>query len=353
MDCFYASVEQRDDPSLNDMPVAVGGTPDSRGVVAACNYEARIFGVHSAMPAAQARKRCPELVFIKPRMDAYRQESVRIKQIFHEYTEMIEPLSLDEAFLDVTDCEIHQGSATYIAQAIRHRIYQETQLTASAGVANNKFLAKIASDWNKPNGIFVVPPESVDLFVRRLPVKRIHGVGRVTSRKLADMGIELCEDLRSYSVTDLTQQFGKFGQRLYELSRGVDERPVNPDGVRKSISVESTYSEDLKSLDECIHKLPDLLSDLNRRIGIKRSHGLVRKLYAKMKFSDFKSTTVERISPCTDLPLLEKLFEEAWQRNDNNVRLLGVGVRLKEVESIVQEMEQLELALRQKRLEFM
>ena len=352
MDCFYASVEQRDDPSLDGMPVAVGGTPDSRGVVAACNYEARIFGVHSAMSAAQARKLCPELVFIKPRMDVYRQESVRIKQIFHEYTEAIEPLSLDEAFLDVTDCEIHQGSATYIAQAIRHRIFQQTQLTASAGVASNKFLAKIASDWNKPNGIFVVPPESIDLFVRRLPVKKIHGVGRVTARKLADMGVELCEDLRSYSVTDLSQQFGRFGQRLFDLSRGIDERPVNPDGQRKSISVEYTYNEDLRSLEECLLKLPELLSDLNKRIGTKRSHGLVRKLYVKMKFSDFKTTTVERISPCTDLPLLDKLFKEAWQRNENNVRLLGIGVRLKEVESIALEMEQLELALRHKRMEF-
>jgi len=348
MDCFYAAIEQRDDPSLMRMPVAVGGTPDSRGVVAACNYEARLYGVHSAMAASQARKLCPELVFIKPRMDVYRQESKQIRKIFHEYTDLVEPLSLDEAFLDVSDCQIHQGSATYIAQAIRHRIYKKTGLRASAGVANNKFLAKIASDWNKPDGLFVITPDNIENFVRRLPVKRIFGVGRVTSRKLADMGIVLCEDLRQYTVVELTQHFGKFGQRLYELSRGIDNRPVTIDGQRKSISVEYTYNTDLLSIDECLTKLPELLVDLDGRIGKNRCHGLIRKLYAKMKFSDFKSTTVERNSPCTDLALLEKLFKEAWQRNSNNVRLLGIGVRLKDVESIVMDMEQLELSLRQK-----
>jgi len=350
MDCFYAAIEQRDDPRLKSMPVAVGGTPDSRGVVAACNYEARLFGVHSAMSASQARHLCPELIFIKPRMDVYRQESKKIRQIFHEYTEIIEPLSLDEAFLDVSDCQIYQGSATYIAQAIRHRILQKTRLTASAGVAANKFLAKIASDWEKPDGLYVITPEKIDNFVRRLPVKRIHGVGRVTARKLADMGIVLCEDLREYSVAELSLQFGKFGQRLYELSRGIDDRTVNPDGQRKSISVEYTYDTDLQTVDECLAKLPELLADLDKRVGKSRSHGLIRKLYVKVKFADFKTTTVERNSPCTELALLEKLLTEAWQRNDNSVRLLGIGIRLKEVESVISEMEQLELALRQKRM---
>jgi len=348
MDCFYAAIEQRDDPGLKGMPVAVGGTPDSRGVVAACNYEARLYGVHSAMAASQARKLCPELIFIKPRMEAYREESTHIRKIFHEYTDLVEPLSLDEAFLDVSECQIHQGSATYIAQAIRHRIFKKTGLKASAGVAANKYLAKIASDWDKPDGLFVITPENVDNFVRRLPVKRIFGVGRVTTRKLADMGIVYCEDLRSYSVIDLTQQFGKFGKRLYELARGIDDRAVSPDGQRKSISVENTYGSDLQSPEECILKLPELLKDLDNRIKNNCSHGLIRKLYAKMKFSDFKSTTIERNSPCTDQPLLERLFQEAWQRNPNNVRLLGIGVRLKDVESIVTDMEQLELALKQK-----
>jgi len=350
MDCFYAAIEQRDDPGLKGMPVAVGGTPDSRGVVAACNYEARLFGVHSAISAAQARKLCPELIFIKPRMDVYRDESIQIKKIFHQYTELIEPLSLDEAFLDVSDCQIHQGSATYIAQAIRHRIFQNTNLTASAGVAGNKFLAKIASDWKKPNGLYVIPPDSIDNFVRRLPVKKIHGVGRVTARKLADMGIELCEDLRKYSIADLTQHFGIFGQRLYELCRGIDDRAVNPDGQRKSISIEYTYDEDLQTVEECLEKLPELLTELNTRVGKNRCHGLVRKLFVKIKFSDFTTTTVERSSPCTDISLLEKLIVEAWLRNGNHVRLIGIGVRLKEVESVVSEMEQLELALRRKRL---
>lgn len=348
MDCFYAAIEQRDDPGLKGMPVAVGGTPDSRGVVAACNYEARRFGVHSAMPAAQARKLCPEIIFIKPRMDIYRQESAKIREIFHQYTDLVEPLSLDEAFLDVSQCEMHQGSATYIAQAIKHRIFKQTHLRASAGVAENKFLAKIASDWDKPDGLYVITPESRDIFVRRLPVKRIFGVGRVTARKLADMGVAFCEDLRQYSVPELTEHFGKFGQRLYDLARGVDDRPVVADSKRKSISVEYTYERDLQSLEECLAKLPALLEDLDSRITKKRCHRLIRKLHVKMKFSDFKTTSVERISPCTDRALLERLIEEAWQRNPNPVRLLGVGVRLKEVESVVADMEQLELALRQK-----
>ena len=349
MDCFYAAIEERDDPGLRGMPIAVGGTPDSRGVVAACNYEARRFGIHSAMASSQARKLCRELVFIKPRMDVYQQVSQEIRKVFYEYTDLIEPLSLDEAFLDVTESHIHQGSATYIAQAIRHRIYQKTELRASAGVAANKFLAKIASDWNKPDGLFVVSPDNSDNFVRRLPVKRIFGVGRVTARKLADMGIELCEDLRAYSVEELSLQFGRFGKRLYELSRGIDDRPVSNDGARKSISVESTYSSDLISVDECLAKLPELLKSLNQRISKKRSHGLIRKLHVKMKFSDFQSTTVERNSPCTDLPLLEKLMREGWERNSNDVRLIGIGVRLKEVNSILSEMQQLELALKQER----
>ena len=349
MDCFYAAIEERDDSGLRGMPIAVGGSPDSRGVVAACNYEARRFGIHSAMASAHARKLCREIVFIKPRMDVYQQVSQEIRKVFYEYTDIIEPLSLDEAFLDVTESDIHQGSATYIAQAIRHRIYQKTQLTASAGVAENKFLAKIASDWRKPDGLFVILPDDRDNFVRRLPVKLIFGVGRVTARKLADMGIELCEDLRAYSIEELTIAFGRFGKRLYELSRGIDDRPVSNDGARKSISVESTYSADLTSVDECIAKLAELLKSLNQRIGKKRSHGLIRKLHVKLKFSDFQSTTIERNSPCTDLPLLERLIREGWERNKHDVRLIGIGVKLKEVNSIVSEMEQLELALKQKR----
>jgi len=230
----------------------------------------------------------------------------------------------------------------------RHQIYQTTGLTASAGVAGNKFLAKIASDWEKPDGIFVISPENSHNFVRRLPVKRIHGVGRVTTRKLADMGIELCDDLTKYSVQELTDYFGVFGKRLYELGRGIDERPVVSDGKRKSISVEYTYNNDLQSVEECLAKLPTLLTELDARVAKKRSHRLVRKLVVKMKFSDFKATSVERNSPCTDLPLLEHLIREAWQRSTKNVRLLGIGVRLKETESVISDMQQLELTLRHK-----
>ncbi len=350
MDCFYAAIEQRDDPALKGAAIAVGGTPDSRGVVAACNYEARLYGVHSAMAAAQARRKCPELIFIKPRMDIYRSVSKEIHKIFAEFTDLVEPLSLDEAYLDVSDSGLYQGSATYIAQAIRNQIFQKIHLTASAGVAGNKFLAKIASDWQKPNGLFVVSPDNCDNFVRRLPVKRIPGVGRVTARKMADMGIKLCDDLRKFNVPELTEIFGVFGKRLFDLCRGIDERVVVSDGKRKSISVENTYNNDLQNVESCISKLPGLLSELDTRIASKKCHGMVRKLSVKMKFTDFKTTTVERNSPCTDYSLLEKLIKEAWQRSELAVRLMGIGIRLKETESVVSDMQQLELALRQQQI---
>lgn len=350
MDCFYAAIEERDDQNLRGMPVAVGGTPDSRGVVAACNYEARRFGVHSAMAASQARRLCSDLIFIKPRMDVYRKESQVIRKVFQQFTDKIEPLSLDEAFLDVSESQLYQGSATYLAQAIKHQIFDKTNLRASAGVAANKFLAKIASDWKKPNGLFVIPPEDTENFVRRLPVKKIHGVGRVTSRRLADMGINVCEDLREYSIYQLTEHFGVFGKRLYELSRGIDDREVNSDSRRKSISVESTYEFDLESLDECLAKLQGLMDNLSQRVAKSRSHSLIRKLSVKMKFSNFSSTSVERISPCIDQHLLCTLFKEAWSRSPNSVRLLGIGVRLKDSESITSDMKQLELSLKQNAL---
>ena len=255
----------RDDPRLQGRPVAVGGSVDRRGVIATCNYEARSWGVHSAMPSARALKLCPDLVILKPRMDAYKAASRQIHSILHDYTDCIEPLSLDEAFLDVTDCTSCSGSATLIAKEIRSRVWQELRLVVSAGVAPNKFLAKIASDWRKPNGLFVITPDQVDDFVLSLPVKKLHGVGKVTAAKLAAMGINDCAQLREHSPLALAKAFGSFGERLWSLARGIDDRPVQPFSRRQSISVEHTFDKDLPDLAACLEQLPSLLEDLTRR----------------------------------------------------------------------------------------
>ncbi len=228
-DCFYAAIEMRDDPSLASRPLAVGGAADRRGVIATCNYEARAYGVRSAMASAHALKLCPDLLILRPRMDAYREASRAIHEIFRSYTELIEPLSLDEAYLDVSDCRHFSGSATRIAQDIRRRVWEQLRITVSAGVAPNKFLAKIASDWKKPDGLFVITPDQVEDFVEGLPVDRLHGVGRVTAEKLKRLGIHDCGHLRQWSRVELLREFGVFGERLYSLARGIDQRPVSTD----------------------------------------------------------------------------------------------------------------------------
>src|SRR5688572_8550149 len=237
-DCFYAAIEMRDNPALREVPLAVGGRPDQRGVVATCNYEARRYGIHSAMATAQALKLCPHLVVIPPAMDKYRAASKQILAIYHDYTDLVEPLSLDEAYLDVSESTHCKGSATLIAQEIRQRIFATVGITASAGVAPNKFVAKIASDWHKPDGLCLVRPDEVDAFVAALPVKKLHGVGKVTAAKLNKLGAETCGDLRSWTLADLEQHFGRFGTRLHDLCRGIDEREVSTSRERKSISTE-------------------------------------------------------------------------------------------------------------------
>ncbi len=238
MDCFYAAIEMRDFPEIASMPVAVGGSPNQRGVISTCNYVARKFGVHSAMATANALRICPSLVIQPTRMDVYREESHHIRAIFAEYTHKIEPLSLDEAYLDVTGSHQHQGSASWIAEAIRERIYQTRNLTASAGIAPNKSLAKIASDWHKPNGQMVIPPERVEAFMQELPVRKLFGVGPVMEMRLKMLGIQTCGELQARSKVELIKHFGSMGTRLYELSRGIDAREVISERVRKSISVE-------------------------------------------------------------------------------------------------------------------
>lgn len=326
-DCFYASVEMRDDPSLRDKPVAVGGRPESRGVVATCNYAARAFGVRSAMASSQALKRCPTLVLLPPRFEVYRAVSRQIHAIYADYATLIEPLSLDEAYLDVSASPHHQGSASRIAAEIRARIAAEVGITASAGIAANKFIAKVASDWNKPNGQFVVRPRDADAFVAALPVGKLFGVGKVTAAKLNELGAQTCADLRDWPLAKLVQHFGRFGQRLFELCRGIDERPVSNDQPRRSLSVETTYVRDLADLAACWTELQALIDDLHQRQGKARDAGRPHKAFVKLRFDDFSHTTVECISSAPDASIWQALLQEGWQRRQRPVRLLGVGFR--------------------------
>lgn len=344
-DAFYASIEMRDNPGLSTRPVAVGGLPERRGVVATCNYHARRFGVCSAMSSAQALRLCPELKIIPPRFSVYREVSARAHDIFQQYTDQIEPLSLDEAYLDVTGSLHCRGSATLIAQEIRREIAQKLQVTVSAGVAPNKFLAKIASDWNKPDGLFVITPAQVEDFLFDLPVKKIHGVGRVTAGKLQQKGIMTCGQLRHYSILELSRWFGSFGERLWELARGHDDREVQTSRRRKSLSVERTYELDLVGLEAALAQLEPLLKELQERFRPIESEYRVYKHCVKVKFADFTQTTFEESPPATGEALDEhfaRLLAGAWERGGRAVRLLGVGVRLIDLRE-AQVLEQLEL----------
>jgi DNA polymerase-4 len=335
-DCFYAAVEMRDNPALRDLPVAVGGRADQRGVVATCNYEARRYGIHSAMPTAQALKLCPDLVVLPPAMEKYRIASRQILAIYGDYTDLVEPLSLDEAYLDVTDSPHCKGSATLIAQEIRARIFATVGITASAGVAPNKFVAKIASDWNKPDGLFLVRPNEVDAFVAALPVKKLFGVGKVTAAKLNGLGVQTCADLRSWTMLELQHHFGSFGARLHDLCRGIDKRDVSSSRERKSVSVEETYTPDVPDLKACLALLPELHENLQARIGRCGAQKNVAKLFVKLRFANFTQTTVECVGREPALAQLEKLMETGFARGNQPVRLLGVGVRLGEAASLEQ-----------------
>ncbi|MFT5598652.1 MAG: DNA polymerase-4 [Gammaproteobacteria bacterium] len=330
-DCFYAAVEVRDNPALKGLPIAVGGSADRRGVIATASYEARQFGIHSAMASATALKRCPQLVLVPGRMAAYREASRQMRDIFSEYTDLIEPLSLDEAFLDVSGCERCKGSATLIASEIRQRIADTVGITVSAGIAPNKFIAKVASDWHKPNGQCVVTPKQVGEFLENLPVKKIWGVGKVTAARLEKKGIKSCADVRQYSLFEFIQMFGNFGEHIYKLAHGEDNRPVVSQWRRKSISVENTYAQDLPDLTNCIEKLPELIAELKKRMQNLDADYSIQNSFLKIKFSDFTQTTIERQDSKPDLVDISSLCEEAWLRKKSPVRLLGIGVKLNDL----------------------
>lgn len=329
MDCFFAAVEVRENPQLKGKPVAVGGQPNTRGVVAACNYEARKYGVHSAMPMSRAFQLCPMLTSTPVHMDLYKSVSEEIHSIFQEYTDLIEPLSLDEAYLDVTDSELCQGSATLIAEEIRQRIFESQRLTASAGIAPNKFLAKVGSDWNKPNGQKVIVPDDVEDFVKDLPVTAISGVGKVTAKKMASYDLSTCGDLNELGVEKLNQYFGSFGETLYQYSLGIDHRPVSNHWVRKSLSVEDTFSKDLPDLDACLGEVPRIYQELLKRLerAKKKQRLNPKSLVVKLRFDDFETTTIQMPGVNPDELAYKRLLTAAWHRGQRPVRLIGIGLQ--------------------------
>lgn len=326
LDCFYAAVEIRDNPALKGKAIAIGGAPEQRSVLCTCNYEARKYGVRSAMSSFKAKQLCKKLIIIPPNMAKYREVSQEIHAIFKRYTHLIEPLSLDEAYLDVTDCKQEQGSATLIAKAIRQAIFDELKLTASAGVASNKLTAKIASDINKPNGQCVVTPDQTLEFMSALPVSKLFGVGKVMQKKMTKLGIETCADLQTKSFQELSVLFGKFGESLYDYCRGIDNRPVNPKRIRKSLSVERTFFQDIPDLhnvqaQEAIQKI---FNELVQRL--EKHDREIRGVFVKIKFDDFSQTTAEMQSEKLLISVANQLLQRAFDRKNRAFRLLGVGV---------------------------
>jgi DNA polymerase-4 len=325
MDAFYASVEQHDNPDLRGKPIAVGGGSD-RGVVAAASYEARKYGVRSAMPSVTAKRLCPDLIFVKSRFDRYREVSVQIREIFQDYTDLVEPLSLDEAYLDVTENKYNFPSATIIAYEIRRRIYEVTGITASAGISVNKFIAKIASDYNKPNGQKTILPEEILLFLEELDIRKFHGIGKVTAEKMYQFGIFNGKDLKVKSLEFLTENFGKSGAYYYKIVRGIHKSPVKPDRIRKSLGAERTFSENISSEIFMKERLIQIAEEIEKRISITNVAG--KTVTLKIKYRDFKTQTRSKTLPYfirdkeTILNTAVALMEQEGFRE--SVRLLGI-----------------------------
>ena len=329
MDAFFASVEQRDNPSLRGKPVIVGGAPGSRGVVAACSYEARKFGIHSAMPSTTAYRLCPKAVFIRGSFEKYKTVSSQIREIFLDYTDLVEPLSLDEAYLDVTYNRKNMPSATIIADEIRNRIKDKTGLTASAGVSYNKFLAKVASDYNKPNGMTVIVPEKAVEFISSLEIRKFHGIGKATEKKMNELGIRTGDDLKKMSLANLVRIFGKAGEYYYYICRGIDNRTVNPHRIRKSIGKEITFKQDIDDYNELLlvgEKLSYTVSEIMSSHATK-----ARTVTLKVKYDDFEQITRSHsFNEYTGNP--EKIFETVadlmnkTEAGLRKVRLIGVTV---------------------------
>jgi DNA polymerase-4 len=328
MDAFFASVEQRDNPGLRGKPVAVGGS-ERRGVVATASYEARRFGIHSAMPSLTAKRRCPQLIFVRPRFQAYRTVSLQIREIFSEYTDLIEPLSLDEAFLDVTKNKKCMQSATIIARELKQRILRETQLTASAGVSMNKFLAKIASDYQKPDGLTVITPDQALMFIDQLPIEKFFGIGKVTAEKMHKLEIYTGEDLRKWSREQLHRHFGKSGGYYFEVAQNRDNRPVTPHRKRKSLGAERTFRSDMITPTEIRVALTGIAEEVFRRV--ERAKIMGKTITVKIKFSDFRQITRRTTihSPVDTFLLLQNISQRLLEKANvvnQPIRLLGISV---------------------------
>jgi len=328
MDAFYASVEQRDNPEYRGKPIAVGGSPEGRGgVVATASYEARKFGVRSAMPSKRARELCPELIFLRPRFDAYKEVSGQIREIFRRYTDLIEPLSLDEAYLDVTVDKQNIGSAIDIAQLIREAIKTELHLTASAGVSTNKFVAKVASDINKPDGFAFIGPSAIEAFMEKLPVEKFFGVGRVTAEKMNKMGLFTGADLKKLTEQELVRNFGKMGAFFYKIVRGVDDREVQPHRETKSVGAEDTFPYDLTDLEAMNTELDKIAITLQARLQRYQLKG--RTITIKIKYSDFRLITRSQSlpKPTDDIDLIREITQKllkATNPEEAKIRLLGI-----------------------------
>lgn len=330
MDAFYASIEQRDNPELKGKPIAVGGSPAGRGgVVATASYEARKFGVRSAMPSAKAIQLCKDLIFIRPRFHVYKEVSDKIREIFRRYTDLIEPLSLDEAFLDVTTDKMNIGSAIEIATQIRKTIREDLQLTASAGISVNKFVAKIASDMNKPDGLTFIGPSRITAFIEKLQVEKFFGVGKVTAQKMKSMGLHTGADLKKLSLAEMTKHFGKQGRFFYKIVRGIDDRQVQPHRETKSVGAEDTFPADLTTLEEMNEELEKIASNVYDRL--LRYELRARTITLKIKYSDFKQVTRSKSleQATNDLQVITVIAKELLQSSDpgnTKIRLLGISL---------------------------
>jgi len=327
MDAFFAAVEQRDFPQYRNKPLIVGGKPNSRGVVATCNYLARKYGIHSAMPSSQAYRLCPQAIFVKPRFEAYKEASTLIRQVFAHYTDLYEPLSLDEAYLDVSSTSLHHGSATLIAKDIKKTILAKTGLVASAGISYNKFLAKIASDMDKPDGLYLITPEQGAQFVEALPVGKFHGIGKATEKKMHGFGIKTGSDLKKQSLAFLLQSFGKAGQHYHNIARGTDHRPVNNHRVSKSVGVETTFQTDIKERQQILAQLNHLFNKAVLKLQEKKL--IAQTITIKIKYHDFvqitRSQTLSRpISKSIDTVAIFNDLLKGTDIGQRQVRLLGV-----------------------------
>lgn len=329
MDAFYASVECRDEPSYRGKPLVVGGLPEHRGVVCAASYEAREYGIHSAMPSRLAVQRCPQLIFLRPRFDVYREVSDQIREIFFRYTDLVEPLSLDEAYLDVTENKLGMPSASLLAQEVQQHIRDETQLTASAGVSINKFLAKTASAFRKPNGFFLIPPAMAESFVLKLPIEKFYGIGPVTADKMRSLGIYNGNDLKAWSEVDLLRAFGKVGSYYYGIARGIDDRPVEANRVRKSIGAEESFAADLTSRPSMLAALEEIAATLEKRAQSSNTAG--KTITLKAKYADYVSVTRSRTLPTSifaaaDLMLHAVELLATTEVETRYARLLGLAL---------------------------